>query len=131
MWSQVKFKVYGGKVALGHWSCPVSFFFNGSIVNLQCSICTMMWFSFTYMYVCAYTHTQIYILFQIPFHYRLLKDTEYSSLCYSVGPCFSSIYYILVCIYQSQIPQFISPGFSPLVTVSLLSLSVSLFLFCK
>ena len=27
----------------------------------------------------------MYILFQILFHYRLLQDTEYSSLCYTVG----------------------------------------------
>ena len=29
----------------------------------------------------------IYILFQILFHYRLFQDSEYSSLCYTVGPC--------------------------------------------
>ena len=29
----------------------------------------------------------IYILFQSLFHYRLLQDIEYSSLCYTVGPC--------------------------------------------
>ena len=28
-----------------------------------------------------------YILFHILFHYDLLQDTEYSSLCYTVGPC--------------------------------------------
>ena len=30
---------------------------------------------------------RISILFQILFHYRLLQDSEYSSLCYTVGPC--------------------------------------------
>ena len=29
----------------------------------------------------------IYIPFQILFPYRLLQDIEYSSLCYTVGPC--------------------------------------------
>ena len=29
----------------------------------------------------------IYILFCTLFHYCLLQDTEYSSLCYTVGPC--------------------------------------------
>ena len=29
-------------------------------------------------------HIYIYILFQILFHYRLLQDIEYSSLCYTV-----------------------------------------------
>ena len=36
-----------------------------------------------------------YILFQILFHYRLLQDVEYNSLCYTVGPCYfiySSMY---------------------------------------
>ena len=28
-----------------------------------------------------------YIIFKIIFHYRLLQDIEYSSLCYKVGPC--------------------------------------------
>ena len=51
--------------------------------------------------ICIYTHTYIYILFlfQILFHYRLLQDIEYSSLCYTVGPCCLSILYVVVCIY--------------------------------
>ena len=40
-----------------------------------------------YMCVCIYIY--IYTLFQILFHYRLLQDTEYSSLCYTVSPCLS------------------------------------------
>ena len=39
-----------------------------------------------YMYVC--------ILFQILFHSRLPQDIGYSALCYTVGPCCSSILYI-------------------------------------
>ena len=57
---------------------------NWSIVNSQCRIsfkCTVKWFSY------------IYILFQIIFHYRLLQDNEYSSLCYVVGPpCLPILY---------------------------------------
>ena len=34
----------------------------------------------------------VYILLQILFHYRLLQDIEYSSLCYSVGPCCLSFF---------------------------------------
>ena len=35
----------------------------------------------------THAHTHIYILFHIRFPYRLLQDIEYSSLCYTVGPC--------------------------------------------
>ena len=38
-----------------------------------------------YMYVCIYVY--VYILFQSLFHYILLQDIKYSSLCYTVGPC--------------------------------------------
>ena len=41
----------------------------------------------------------IYILFYILFHYRLLHVIEYSFLCYTVGPCYLSILYIVVCIF--------------------------------
>ena len=38
----------------------------------------------------------IYItVFQILFPYRLLQNIEYSSLCYTVGPCFSILYSVL------------------------------------
>ena len=32
-------------------------------------------------------YIHVYIIFHILFHYRLLQDTKYSSLCYAVGPC--------------------------------------------
>ena len=32
------------------------------------------------------------VLFQILFHYRLLLDIKYNSLCYTVGPCLSILY---------------------------------------
>ena len=44
-----------------------------------------------YMYMCLYS-------FHILSHYGLSQDMEYSSLRYTVGPCFLSIIYILVCI---------------------------------
>ena len=40
----------------------------------------------------------MYILFQILFPYRLLQNLEYSSLCYTVGPCCLSIIYSSVYI---------------------------------
>ena len=44
------------------------------------------------------------ILFQILFPFRLLQNTEQISLCYTVGPCWSSILNIAVCACQSQTP---------------------------
>ena len=44
-----------------------------------------------YMYIHIYMYVYLYILFQLLFYYRLLQDTEYSSLCYTVGPCCLSI----------------------------------------
>ena len=37
-----------------------------------------------------------YTLFIFFFHYGLSQDIEYSSLCYTVGPCCLSILYIIV-----------------------------------
>ena len=36
--------------------------------------------------------------FNILFHSGLSQDTEYSSLCYAVGPCCLSILYVMVSI---------------------------------
>ena len=45
-------------------------------------------------------YISIYIIFQILFHHRLLQDIEYSSLCYTVGPCsLPTLYIVVVCIY--------------------------------
>ena len=71
----------------------------------------------------------------IPFHDRLLQDIEYSSLCCTVGPCWLSILYIVVCICESQTPNLSlhpTPNF-PAISFGnhKFSLSVSLFLFCK
>ena len=41
--------------------------------------------------VCVYSFLEC-------FHDRLLQDFEYSSLCYTVGPCWLSILYIVVYI---------------------------------
>ena len=44
--------------------------------------------------IVTYIYTFLYI-----FHYDLSQDIECSSLCYTVGPCYWSIPYIVVCIY--------------------------------
>ena len=97
--------------------------FNWSIINLKYCVsfkCIVKWFV-------IYT----YIPFQFLFYYRLLQDIEYSSLCYTVGSCCLPSLYIIVCICSSQTPNLSLPCLSPLVTVSLFSMSVNLFLFCK
>ena len=49
---------------------------------------------------------QLYLntLFYILFHYGLLQDIEYSSLCYTVGPCCLSILYVIVLSANSTLP---------------------------
>ena len=56
-------------------------FYYWSIIDLQYRVsfrCTAKWFTYTYTY--------IYIYIQIIFHYRLLRDIEYCSLCYTINP---------------------------------------------
>ena len=54
-------------------------------------------FYFLYIYF-------FFFLFRF-FSIIVLKDIDYSSLCYTVGPCWLSILYIIVCSYQSQTPN--------------------------
>ena len=75
-----------------------------SIADLQCCVSfkgTAKWFH--------YTCTYIFIIFQILFPYRLLQNIEYSSLCYTVGPCWLFTLYIVVCVFQSQAPNLSLP----------------------
>ena len=52
---------------------------------------------------------QVPILFQILFAFRLLQNTEPSSDCYTVGPCWLSILNIVVGTCQSQTPNLSLP----------------------
>ena len=66
-------------------------YFYWSIADLQCCAslcCTAEWFS--------YTHIDIH--FYILFNYSFSWDAEYSFLCYTVGPCCSSILYLIVVV---------------------------------
>ena len=73
------------------------------------------------------THTHTHILFQIHFPYKLLLDIEYSSLFYTVGLCWLSILYIIVVYINPRLLIYLLS--SLLVTISLFSMPVSLFLF--
>ena len=58
------------------------------------------------------SHLFIHYFSLLMFHCVLSKETEYSSLCYSVGPHCLSILNVSVCIDQPQIPSpshFLSP----------------------
>ena len=56
-----------------------------------------------------------------------MKIIEYRSLCYTVGLCWLSILYIQVCLCSFQAPNLSFPTLSPLVTLNVFSMSVSLF----
>ena len=77
--------------------------FKKSIVDSQCHVnfyCTAKWFSnICAYYIHTHTHTHTNIPFHILFHYGVSKDTEYSSLCYTVGCCYFSILYIDIIIW--------------------------------
>ena len=53
----------------------------------------------------------LYVPFQILFHYKLLQDIEYGSLCSTIALCCLSIIYIVVCVCYSQIPNLSLPSF--------------------
>ena len=96
--------------ALVHSEAPhrVNFWIFWSIVDLQCYVSFWYWYTAKWFY--------IYLLFQIIFQYRLLKDIEFNSLCYTVGSL--SILHIVVCIYINP-KLLIYPPSSPLVTINL------------
>ena len=50
-------------------------------------------------------HIHISVLFQILFPFRLLQNTEQSSLYYTAGPCWLPILNIAVYTCQSQTPK--------------------------
>ena len=68
----------------------------------------------------------VYILCRMLFHYRLLQDIEYHSLCYAIGPCCLSIIYIYrsTCLLTPN-SQFSPSPSSSLINISLFSLQES------
>ena len=63
--------------------------------------------------VCVCVCECVYIPFSDSFPYKLLQDIKCISLCYTVGPCWLSILYIVVCTCQSQTPQLSLPPTLP------------------
>ena len=64
------------------------------------SMCIFYWSILIYSVSCidlqqrdSGIHAYRPIFFKILFLYRLLQNTEYSSLCYTVGPCWLSVLY--------------------------------------
>ena len=70
----------------------VVFILYWNIGDLQCCV------SFAVQQSDSVIHVHKSTLFQILSPYRLLQNTELSSLCYTVGPSWLSILYIVVCI---------------------------------
>ena len=90
------------------------------------------------MCVCVYIYMNVIyqiphqLLYQILFLCRLLQNTDYSSLCYRVGPGWLSVLYTAVCECYPQVPNLSLPfHLSPLITIGLFSVSVSLLLSYK
>ena len=50
------------------------------------------------LFMCVCLHVYIYS-YSILSPYRLLQNVEYSSLCYTVDPCWLSILYTIVCLH--------------------------------
>ena len=95
---------------------PFDSIFNWSITDLQC--CANLSSS------ASATHIQTF--FFIFFSIMVCHDIEYSSLCYTLGPCCLTLN-VIVCISQPQAP---SPSLSlpaPLAATSQFSVSASLF----
>ena len=82
-----------------------------------------LWFLFVELSLILCCLILSYIFYSFPSW--LITGFEYSSLCYTVGPCLS-ILYVMVCIYLTPKSQSILlPHLSPLEITSLLSDFVS------
>ena len=68
------------------------------ILNLEYFIEVELIYKVVLISVVQQCDSDMYSFFYILFHYGLSQDTEYSSLCSTVGPCCLSIVYTIACI---------------------------------
>ena len=85
-----------GQIKIGIKEYNIFFIFQ-FFFSLKCGRFTMLWQSLLYSKV-TQLYTYRHSFFNILFHCGLSQDIEYSSLCYTVGPCCLSILYIIVYI---------------------------------
>ena len=82
------------------------------------------------IFMCVHIYTHTYALFQILLHYRLFQGAEYTSLCYTVGPCCLSFMRCLSFCW-SQIPHLSLCPFLLWWPECVSCICDSVFLFCK
>ena len=80
----------------------INFYWSVDLKYCISSYCTAKWFSYT----CTYTH----FFFQILFSYRISHNIEQSSLCYTGGSCWLPVLYTVLCIFQSEAPNYPPPS---------------------
>ena len=74
----------------------ISWVLRPTLLELQIGLRSTLWEWNSF--VCRELCVHVCILFNIPFHYDLSQNTEYSSLCHTIGPCCLPILYIIACI---------------------------------
>ena len=106
----------------------IQFYFLKKIItlDLHCSVN----FCFTESWP-SHTYIHIHIFSCIILLHILSQVSGYGSLCYTTGSHCLSILNVIVFIYKSQTPIHPMLSHSPLATTSQLSMSVSIFLFCR
>ena len=102
------------------WMTTFFLKFDWSTVALQCGL-FQVYSKVTQLYIC------IYPFFSRFFPVMVITEVgvSFQNMGYTIGPCWLSVLYIVVCISLSQIPTLsLSPPLFPLVIITLISKSV-------